>query len=113
MTLGEYIKYEREEAVEEARAEAQAEIDKANARADALETIADAAQAKADAASPKHRRPKISLRSYRLNLICIKKATDMYIENSNPPTTVEVAVRGIIFLAFMIPRTSLCRILNC
>lgn len=54
MTWGEYIKSEREEAAEEVRAqvlaEAQAEIDKANARADAAEANADAANARADAA---------------------------------------------------------------
>ena len=54
MTWGEYIKSEREEAAEEVRAqvlaEAQVEIDKANARADAAEANADAANARADAA---------------------------------------------------------------
>ncbi|MBP3899836.1 MAG: hypothetical protein J6D53_00005 [Blautia sp.] len=47
MTWGEYIKSEREEAVEEFRAEAQAEIDKANARADEANERANIAQAEA------------------------------------------------------------------
>ena len=49
MTWGEYIKSEREEAAEEVRAqvlaEAQVEIDKANARADAAIAKAPAAEA--------------------------------------------------------------------
>ena len=72
MTLGEYIKYEREEAAEEAAAEANARADKAeadaanaNSRADRAEADAANANSRADKAEAEIERLKAELQKYK------------------------------------------------